>query len=143
MRIVDLNLLLYAVNRDSAKHHRAKAWLEEVLSGDELVALPWVVVLGFLRLTTNSRILPRPMESGDAIRIVDSWLSRPNVEVLNPGPEHWRILRQLLEETGTAANLTTDTHLAALAIEAGAQLCSSDADFARFPHLRWENPLNG
>lgn len=143
MRIADLNLLIYAVNRDSPRHHRAKAWLEEVLSGEEPVALPWVVILGFLRLSTHPRILPSPLTPEQAIQVVDSWLERPVVELVHPGPGHWGILRELLADGGTAGNLTTDAHLAALAIELGATLCSSDSDFARYRRLQWENPLEG
>jgi hypothetical protein len=141
VKVVDLNLLLYAVNRDSSRHERAKAWLEDTLSGDELVALPWVVLLGFIRLSTNPRILPRPLAAERAVGVVDSWLAQPPVITLGAGDEHWRILRDLLQESGTAGNLTTDAHLAALAIENGAELCSSDSDFARFRQLRWVNPL--
>ncbi len=141
MKVLDLNLLLYAVNRDAEPHRAAKAWLERTLSGDEAVALPWIVILGFLRLTTSRRVLPRPLTPKQALGVVDGWLSQPPVVALSPGDEHWRILRDLLGETGTAGNLTTDAHLATLAIERGAVLCSTDADFARFPHLRWTNPI--
>lgn len=141
MKVVDLNLLLYAVNRDSVAHTRARVWLERTLSGDEPVAIPWTVLLGFLRLTTTSRVLPRPLPFADAAGVVQSWLDRPVVVPLAPGEEHWRILRALLEEAGTAGNLVGDAHLAALAIEHGAELCSTDSDFARFSTLRWSNPL--
>ncbi len=141
MKLIDLNLLLYAVNTDSAFHRQAKAWLEEVLSGDEPITIPWVAVLGFLRIATNSHIFPNPLEVTQALGIVDGWLSQPNVQLLSPKMEHWPILRSLLSETGTAGNLTTDAHLAALAIENGAELCSTDNDFSRFPRLNWTNPL--
>lgn len=138
---MDLNLLLYAVNRDSAKHTVAKAWLEGVLSGAERVALPWTVILGFIRISTSGRVLPRPLRPEQALDVVDGWQSQPSVVPLHPGDEHWRILRELLLESGTAGNLTADAHLAALAIEHGAQLYSTDSDFARFGRLRWINPL--
>lgn len=141
MKLLDLNLLIYAVNRDSAQHRRARAWLEQVLGGDEPVALPWNVVLGFLRITTNPRILPGALSVEDAVAVVDGWLAQPGVRLVSPGGEHWRILRSLLVSSGTAGNLTTDAHLAALAIEHGAELCSTDTDFARFAKLRWVNPL--
>lgn len=141
MKVVDLNLLLYAVNRDSVHHARARTWLEQTLSGDEPVALPWVVLLGFLRISTTARILPRPLTVEQALGVVDSWIAQPVVVPLGPGAEHWLILRSLLEEAGTAGNLTTDAHLATLAIESGGELCSTDTDFARFPKLRWTNPL--
>ena len=141
MKIVDLNLLLYAVNRDSPSHSRAQAWLEATLAGDESVGLPWVVILGFLRITTHLRILERPLPPETASQIVDGWLRQPLVGIIQPGPEHWRILRGLLAEAGTAGNLTTDAHLATLALENGAELCSTDGDFGRYKHLNWRNPL--
>lgn len=141
MKVVDLNLLLYAVNRDSAHHARAKGWLERTLAGEEPVALPWVVLLGFLRVATSARVFPEPLAPAQALAVVDGWLACPAVIPLSPGDEHWDILRELLAESGTAGNLTTDAHLAALALEHGAELCSTDADFARFSRLRWVNPL--
>lgn len=141
MKLVDLNLLLYAVNRDSPHHARAKAWLERTLSDEEPAAMPWVVLLGFLRLATSAQVFPQPLAPDRAVAVVDGWLARPPVVVLAPGDEHWRILRDLLTQSGTAGNLTTDAHLAALAIEHGAELCSTDSDFARFGQLRWINPL--
>lgn len=141
MKVVDLNLLLYAVNRDSPRHTDARAWLEATLSGEETVALPWVVLLGFIRIATSRRILPNPITIDEAISVVDGWLAQPPVVALSPGDEHWAILSGLLTEAGSAGNLATDAHLAALALEHGAELCSTDADFARFPRLRWVNPL--
>ena len=141
MKVLDLNVLLYAVNRDSARHEAAKDWVESTLSGEETVGLPWVVLLGFLRIATSRHILPNPITIDQAIAVVDAWLAQPPVVALTPGDEHWAILRGLLSEAGSAGNLTTDAHLAALALEHGAELCSTDADFARFPHLRWVNPI--
>jgi uncharacterized protein len=141
VKVLDLNVLLYAVNRDSPRHADARAWLEATLSGDETVALPWVVLLGFLRIATNRQILPHPITIDQAVAVVDGWLAQAPVVALSPGDEHWAILRGLLSEAGSAGNLTTDAHLAALALEHGAELCSTDADFARFPRLRWVNPL--
>jgi uncharacterized protein len=142
VKVVDLNLLLYAVNRDSPRHAAARAWLEQALSGDEPVGLPWVVLLGFLRVATSERILPHPLTATQALGVVDGWLAQPPVVVPAPGDGHWRVLRELLRVAGAAGNLTTDAHLAALAIEQGAELCSTDADFARFRGLRWVNPLD-
>ena len=141
MKLLDLNLLLYAVNRDSPHHGAAKAWLDATLIGDEAVGIPWVVVLGFLRLTTSARVFARPITPKQAVSVVSGWLAQPSVSMINPGGEHWRLLRDIITDTGTSGNLTTDAHLAALAIETGAELCSTDADFARFPHLQWTNPL--
>jgi toxin-antitoxin system PIN domain toxin len=141
VKLVDLNLLLYAINRDAPGHAAAKASLEDALGGDEPVGLPWSVLLGFLRISTQPRVLPRPLTAEQAIAVIDGWLDLPVVRVLEPGAEHWRILRRLLAETGTAGNLTTDAHLAALAIENGCDLCSTDRDLGRFPRVRWVNPL--
>ena len=143
MKIVDLNVLLYATNRDSASHALAKSWWDEMLSGDEPIGIPWVVLLGFLRIATNDRVFPAALGAEQAMEIVDAWLGQPTVIPLSPGTHHWDILRDLLAGSGTAANLTTDAHLAALAIENGAELCSTDSDFGRFPRLRWTNPLAG
>lgn len=131
----------YAVNADAPHHDAAKRWLEEVLSGDEPIALPWSVVLGFLRVSTLSRIFPNALSVEEALSAVDGWLSLPVVRTLQPSSEHWRILRSLIVQAGTAGNLTTDAHLAALAIEHGSELCSTDNDFRRFRQLRWSNPL--
>ncbi|HEY6045611.1 MAG TPA: type II toxin-antitoxin system VapC family toxin [Pyrinomonadaceae bacterium] len=142
MKVIDLNLLLYAVNRDSHRHSDAKAWIEDTMSGEERIVIPWTVILGFIRLTTSSRVFPHPLSVEDALRTVDAWLSQPSVSPLEPGEGHWSILRDLLLDAGSAGNLTTDAHIAALAIEHGAELCSTDADFARFKQLRWTNPLS-
>jgi toxin-antitoxin system PIN domain toxin len=141
MRLADLNLLIYAVNRDAPQHDLARQWLEDSLSGDETLALSWTVILGFLRLTTSARIFDRPLSAERANAIVDEWLSHPNVDVLVPGNQHWSILRALLHEAGTAGNLTSDADLAALAIEHDAELHSADADFQRFRGVRCVNPL--
>lgn len=141
MKLVDLNLLLYAVNRDSPLHRAARRWFERTLTSDEPVALAWVVVLGFVRLATSARVFPKPLAPSQAFAVVDGWLARPVVRMLSPGDDHWRIVRDLLLASGTAGNLTTDAHLAALAIEHGAELCSTDGDFGRFARLRWVNPL--
>lgn len=143
MILLDLNLLIYAVNTDTAHHQKALRWLEATLGSDEPVGLSWSVILGFLRLSTRPGIFPRPLEPEQAFGIVDGWLERPSVRVLHPGEQHWSILRSLLQEAGTAGNLTSDAHLAALALEYGATLCSTDNDFARFSGLRFENPLKG
>ena len=141
MKVVDLNLLLYAVNRDDERHARARTWLEKVLNGDEPVGLPWIVLLGFLRIATNPRVFARPLSSTEAIALVDAWLSRPPVSALAPGDGHWLILRSLLADRPGVGVIATDAHLAAIAIEHGAELCSSDADFRRFEGLRWVNPI--
>ncbi len=141
MRVVDLNLLIYAVNRDAPQHAPARDWLEARLGGDETIGLSWVVVLGFLRLVTSGRVFETPIPASRAMALIDEWLAHPNVELIVPGEHHWSILRALLAESGSAGNLSTDAHLAALAIEHGAELESADADFARFRGVRWSNPL--
>jgi uncharacterized protein len=141
MKIVDLNLLLYATNADAPQHGIAKRWWESALNGDEQIGLTWPVLLGFLRLTTRAGLLPRPIVPRQAFETVDAWMAHPMTTVLHPGDEHWTILRGIMEATGAAGNLTTDAHLAAIAIEYGATLYSSDTDFARFPTLKLANPL--
>jgi toxin-antitoxin system PIN domain toxin len=140
MKIVDLNVLLYAINRDAAGHEKLRSWWEAAISGDEPIGLPWVVILGFLRLATSAQVFPKPLSVDEAIERLDVWLSHPNVRLVHETEEHWRILKEHLGRTGSAGNLTTDAHLAALAISYGATLASCDADFGRFRHLRWENP---
>jgi toxin-antitoxin system PIN domain toxin len=141
MILVDANLLLYAVNRDLPQHAQARAWLESVLSGPERVGLPWVVVLAFLRITTSLRIFERPLSIEQASAYVDAWLSLPIVRPVVPGQGHWPIVRNLLETSGTGGNLTTDAHIAALALEQGYTIYSADNDFKRFAGLRHVNPL--
>ena len=141
MIVTDLNLLLYAYDSCSPRHEPAKAWLEERLSGEEALGFAWTVLLGFVRLVTNARVFEAPLTVSESLDVVDAWLEAPSATVLHPGPRHHVLLRQLLEPTGTAGNLTTDAHLAALALEHGAELQSVDADFSRFPGLRWSNPL--
>ena len=141
MKVIDLNLLIYAVDTSSPRHERARAWLEAALSGSETVALPWVVLLGFVRLSTRPSVFHDPLTATEALDIVDGWLAQPSVAVIAPGRRHAAVLRELLAQFGTAGNLVTDAHLAALAIEHGAELCSADADFSRFSGVRWVDPL--
>ena len=141
MKLPDLNLLIYAVDETSPRHDRARHWLEEALSGTEEVAFAWLVIVGFIRLTTNPQIFEQPLETEAALDYVEGWLSQPPATVINPSQRHVSLLRDLLDPVGTAANLTSDAHLAALAIEHGAELLSCDTDFARFEGLRWRDPL--
>jgi toxin-antitoxin system PIN domain toxin len=142
MKLVDLNLLIYAVNRDAPHHVSAKSWWEEILTESEPVALSWMVILGFLRITTSGRIMPAPLSDLQALELVEDWLRLPGVVVLSPTDRHWTILRGLILSLGTAGNLTSDAHLAALAIEHGATLYSTDNDFSRFSQVRWVNPID-
>jgi hypothetical protein len=141
MKIVDLNLLLYAINADASHHRRALDSWEAAINGDEPVGLAWTVLLGFLRLATRPGVFPRPLAIEEALDCVDSWLSHPNSTLVSETEDHWRVLKTLVEGAGTAGNLTSDAHLAALAICRGATLVSFDGDFARFSSLRRENPL--
>ena len=140
MKILDVNVLLYAVNRRAAAHEAVRSWLENAVSADEPIGLPWIVLLGFLRLVTRPGVFERPLTTEEAVEAVGTWLALPTVQIIQETQEHWRILKDLLEQTGTAGNLTTDAHLAALAISRAATLVSCDADFARYRALRWENP---
>ena len=142
MILVDANLLIYAVNQDAPLNQKAKPWLESVLSGKETVGFSWNVLLAFLRLTTRPGLFRRPLPVDTAFDLVASWLNQTSVTIVHPGPRHLSGLRDLLQPLGTGGNLTSDAHLAALAIEHGAELCSSDTDFARFPGLKWRNPLS-
>lgn len=141
MILVDVNILIYAVNEQAPLHGRAKSWLESAISGRDTVALAWSVLLAFLRLTTRPGLFQNPLPSGDAFDLIDAWLDQPAVILIQPGSRHLRILRDLLSPIGTGGNLTSDAHLAALAIEHRAELHSADSDFARFPNLMWRNPL--
>lgn len=141
MTVPDINLLVHAYNRESRVHPAARAWWEALLNGTRPVGLPWVTMLGFIRVATHRQILARPLSPAAACARVRAWLARPYVSILHPGERHAEILCGLLEELGTAGNLTTDAHLAALCIEHQAELHSTDADFSRFPGLRWKNPV--
>ena len=141
MIVPDVNLLIYAVNKGAPMHRPARRWLEDMLSGTETIGIPWNVLLAFLRITTRQGPMRHPLSLAQAFDIVSLWLDQPSVTVVHPGPRHARLLRDLLEPFGTGGNLTSDAHLAAIAIEHGAELCSSDSDFGRFHGLRWTNPL--
>lgn len=143
MKLVDANVLIYAVNSDAPHHERARLWLESAMSGTEPVGMTWGVLLAFLRITTRRGILERPLPVSDAVAYIESWLQQPSVEVVVPGPNHWPILRTLITASGTAGNLTSDAHLAAHALEGGWTLVSTDSDFRRFAGLTVLNPVLG
>jgi toxin-antitoxin system PIN domain toxin len=142
VKLIDANLLVYATDRRSPRHEAARSWLERQLSGDETVGFSWIVLLAFIRLTTSAYVFERPLSADRALDVVDQWLGQPCVVVVHPGDRHARIVRELLHPLGTAGNLVNDAHLAALAVEHGAELCSCDADFSRFSGVRWKNPLD-
>jgi toxin-antitoxin system PIN domain toxin len=142
MKIVDVNILVYVVNRDAVQHDQVREWWESTINSDEVIGIPWIAMLGFLRLITHPRLNPTPMTSEDAVAKAETWMGLPQVRIIQETENHWSVLRELLVATGTAGNLTTDAHLAAIAISQGATLVSCDADFGRYKHLRWENPLH-
>lgn len=141
MILVDANLLVYATVDSFPQHTRARAWLDARLNGVAPVGLPWPSLLAFLRLTTNPRVFERPTAVSDAWRQVLAWLGCESAWIPQPTERHPEILGGLLTSPGVHANLVPDAHLAALAIEHGLILCSTDGDFGRFAGLRWENPL--
>lgn len=143
MILVDANLLIYANIQSFPQHQPARRWLDERLNGAAPVGLPWPSLLGFLRVTTNPRVFEQPARVVDAWRQVLAWLGCERAWIPQPGERHGEILGGLLAAPGVQANLVQDAHLAALAIEHGLILCSTDGDFGRFGGLRWENPLQG
>jgi uncharacterized protein len=141
--LVDANLLIYAHAVSMPQHRAARTWLDAQLSGHARVALPWPNLLAFLRIVTNPRLFDRAETMLDAWSQVEEWLACDNVWQPEPGDRHPELLRRMLAVPGTRSKLVPDAHLAALAIEHGLTLCTSDGDFARFPDLRWVNPLAG
>ncbi|MBV9250220.1 MAG: PIN domain-containing protein [Acetobacteraceae bacterium] len=139
---MDANLLLYAYDSTAPEHRKARAWLEDVLAKPEPVLFPWQSIHAFLRIATNPRAWKAPLTIDEARAIVDEWLSLPNVVTSSPGERHWDILRELVADAQCRGPLVADAALAALAIEHGAELCTNDRDFSRFPKLRVVNPLH-
>ena len=141
MIVPDVNLLVHAYNAESPRHAAARAWWERLLNSTQTVGLAWATILGFIRLTTNRQIMTHPLTPAVACAHARAWLGQPYVSIAHPGDRHAEILFGLLESVGSAGNLTTDAHLAALAIEHQAELHSTDADFVRFAGLKWTNPI--
>ena len=141
MILVDANLLLYAYDPSSPQHVAARNWFEATMSRSEPVGLSWATLLAFVRIGTSPRALEHPLSLTEAAAIVSAWLERPTVTLLNPGERHWQILREVMAKGQVRGPLVTDAHLAALAIEHGAVLATTDRDFARFPGLKFFNPL--
>jgi uncharacterized protein len=139
--LVDANILLYAEDQRSPRHAAARAWWDAQLSGASPVCLCWTVLAAFIRIGTNPRVFERPLALAQAIARVQSWMEQPCTRIVTPTERHWEVLQTFLREGQAVANLVTDAHLAALAVEHGCELMSTDADFARFPGLRWRNPL--
>jgi uncharacterized protein len=139
--VVDANILIYSYDSGSSQYTKARAWVEKTFSGLESIGLPWQTVTAFLRVMTNTRLPGPRLSLEQAAHLVDEWLERPNVRVLSPGDEHWILLRRMIVEGQASGALISDAQLAALTIEYGAVLHTTDRDFARFPGLRWTNPL--
>jgi toxin-antitoxin system PIN domain toxin len=140
--LLDVNLLLSAYNSDAPQQSAAARWLSKLLASGETIALPWVTIWAFIRICTNPRARKNPLLVKEAFAIIDQWLTQPDVILLQPGPRHKEILEQLIEAHHASGPLVTDAVLAALAIENGALLASTDQDFSRFQELRWVNPLS-
>ena len=142
MIVLDANLLIYSYNSGSSHHAGARAWLENTLSSIEVVGLPWQAVSAFLRVMTNPKLPAERFDLEQAARIVDLWLAHPNVQVLTPGAGYWPLFRRMVIEGRVAGPRVSDAEIAALTMEYGGVLYTADRDFARFPGLRWENPLS-
>jgi toxin-antitoxin system PIN domain toxin len=140
--LVDANVLLYAYNTGSPQHDRCRAWLDDALTGTVPVALSWFVILAFVRLSTHARVFREPLTMSEAVAIVSKWMSVPSVVVIDPGERYWQILRELMAEARVAGPLVSDAALAALALEHGASVCTTDRDFKRFEGLRLVDPLD-
>lgn len=141
MILVDANILLYAEDRRSARHVTAREWWDAQLSGTSPVCLCWTVLGAFIRIGTNPRVFEHPLSLDQALSRIQSWLDQPCARLVQPTDRHWTVFQKLLREGQAVANLVTDAHLAALAVEHGCELISTDSDFSRFPGVRWRNPL--
>jgi hypothetical protein len=139
--LVDANILLYAQDSLHPCHPKARAWWDEQLSGAQTVCLCWTVLSAFIRIGTNPRVFKKPFSLEQAMDRVQSWLEQPCTKIVRPTERHWEVFQQMLIDGQAVANLVTDAHLAALAIEHGCELASTDSDFARFPKLKWRNPI--
>lgn len=143
MILIDANLLLYAYHPRSIQHEASRAWLDAALSGSELVRFAWLTLWAFLRIATNPRVFEHPLSMAEAESAVASWLAVPMAGILEPGERYWETLRELMRHGQAAGPLVMDAALAAIAVEHGATLHTTDRDFSRFPGLKWTNPLVG
>jgi uncharacterized protein len=139
--LVDANLLLYAYHPRADRHEASRAWLEAVLSGPDLVRFAWLTLWAFLRIATNPRVFERPLSTTEAEAAISAWLTQPVAGILDPGERHWDILCGLVSEGQASGPLVMDAVLAAIALEHGATVCTTDRDFSRFSGLKWMNPL--
>ncbi|MCC6194819.1 MAG: type II toxin-antitoxin system VapC family toxin [Burkholderiales bacterium] len=141
MILVDANLLLYAYHSRAPQHAASREWLERTLSGPEMVRFAWLTLWAFIRIATNARAFERPLSAGEAQQAVSSWLAQPAAGIVEPGERYWEILREVMRDGQAVGPLVMDAALAALAIEHGATLHTTDRDFARFRGLKWVNPI--
>ena len=141
MILIDANLMLYAYDSSSEHHNKARIWLEKVLSEPQPARVAWVTILAFLRISTNRKIFENPFTISEATSIVQEWLEHPILDLLHPTQRHWTILSKLLKDGQANGPLVMDAHLAALAIEHGAKLYTTDKDFSRFDDIQVVNPL--
>ena len=139
--VVDVNLLLYSYDPGAPLHREAKAWLESSLSGNFTVGIPFLAITAFLRISTNDQLPRTSLRMADAMEAVDQLLTSPSVRVLHTDEAHWKVLKQVLSDSGVTGRTLTDAQFAAFAIQYKATLCSTDKHFARFPGLKWKNPL--
>jgi toxin-antitoxin system PIN domain toxin len=139
--LVDANLLLYAYHPRAEQHEKSRAWLEAVLSGPDLVRFGWLTLWAFMRIATNPRVFDRPLSASEAAAAISAWLVQPATGILEPGERHWDLLRGLVLDGQAAGPLVMDAVLAAIALEHGATIYTTDRDFSRFSGLRWTNPL--
>ncbi|MBN2321511.1 MAG: type II toxin-antitoxin system VapC family toxin [Acidobacteria bacterium] len=142
MILIDTNILLYAEDSLHPRNEQVRNWWDDRLSGTDAVCLCWTVLSAFIRIATNPRVFECPLSMEQALARVQSWLDQPCTRIVRPTEQHWSIFQQMLNDGQAAANLVADAHLAALAIEHGCELISTDSDFARFPKLKWRNPFH-
>ncbi|GAB95971.1 hypothetical protein BJY21_003688 [Kineosphaera limosa] len=140
MKVVDANVLLYAINADSAHHVDSRRWLDRSLRGADTVGFTWLALTAFVRISTKVGLFPAPLTAAEAMDQVRGWLDAPGAAVVEPTGQHVAVLERLLRQVGTGGNLVSDAHLAAVAIEHRADVVSYDANFGRFPELRWHRP---
>lgn len=141
MTIIDVNVLLYAYQAESPQHQAAASWLQALLAGEEIIGLSWITLWAFVRIGTNPRAWPSPIPVAVVFKIIRDWLAQPGVVIVHPGPRHAELLERLVTECRAHGPLVSDAAVAALAIENGAVLASTDRDFSRFTDLRWVNPV--